>query len=616
MRAGNEVGFDSKLFDLVVSVLFFPFYVVWSLLYKFFRWCYKEGLWYSGGLVLIVLVSILLHLFIQSTSNVNFERDIMLYDAFLFVDQGKIPFVDFVSRAPVLLVLNGILLTFFSPIIIPGILYIVFQILNLVLLHKLFALTSLNKKIKFLGYGAFFLLPFGLFFTNSVVYFCTLLTLYTFIRFVRTQSQMNIFFVSLSTIFAIYSYRAFVVLFIIQSVYLFFYVKRIPIKYILGYSLPLVFLMYIPVALIIIFTDVYSHIAITYNVTIIVLLSTLPLFTLFFKNIKPFSYIQVLQKYTLLIGAGLAISSVFIFNYSMIDIKQGVFAHFFRYEPILFFFLGYVLLSQTNRIAKIISYVIAPISIIILMLGLSFNERGPTLALNSWALLFYLFTLIIITIMLIHMKKSRLDIKSDFMKYILVYLIVIFIASNYYNDWLYSYFANYFVVIIILILLVCKDILLSMKRKFLFNSVLLLLFVLVTTTVITEHAQVNHNVEISRKEFNNIINYLDQNLNPGDQVLTTFPYVLLYSGHSQNISLPHPMIHADTRNVDRLTKYFMADDLYNSLQENAINYIIIDRRFSSLFMTGRYDYIKEKIEQSFTVDYQSDEVKIYRLSPN
>ncbi|MFA5358136.1 MAG: hypothetical protein WC308_04445, partial [archaeon] len=65
------------------------------------KWAYKEGLTFSIGLFVLVVLYFIFNLSIGLTANVDLDEGQLIYDAHL-LNGGNMPFIDFTTRAPIL----------------------------------------------------------------------------------------------------------------------------------------------------------------------------------------------------------------------------------------------------------------------------------------------------------------------------------------------------------------------------------------------------------------------------------------------------------------------------------------------------------------------------------
>ncbi len=104
---------DERYFLSILRALVSPFVWFVRLPYSFVKWMYKEGGWYSMGLVAIMLIGFLIRFYLATHTNLDLDEGIHTYDAKLIFD-GKIPFVDYFTREPYFIYVFSLFLKFTS----------------------------------------------------------------------------------------------------------------------------------------------------------------------------------------------------------------------------------------------------------------------------------------------------------------------------------------------------------------------------------------------------------------------------------------------------------------------------------------------------------------------
>jgi len=219
----KEAFKDKYYFKGIFRVIISPFVWFARLPYSFVKWMYKEGWWYSVGLILIVLIGFVLRICLAIFSNYNLDEGIHTYDAKL-IQLGKIPFVDYFSREPYYMYT----LSLFQKITSNNIFYtrlfsVIISVICIIILYKI--IKEKNKLAGILGITLFAISPFIAYETflgnlYTLFYLFLLLTVWQLLKYLKTKNLKHLMMTGLLLGVGVHIYRIFILY--ILAIYLYF----------------------------------------------------------------------------------------------------------------------------------------------------------------------------------------------------------------------------------------------------------------------------------------------------------------------------------------------------------------------------------------------------------
>jgi len=176
----------SSLKNVIFSVLYFPFFIIHYLFFKFVKWMYKEGWKYSIALIAIIILGFILRFLGAIWGNINLDEGIHLYDAKL-ITEGFVPFRDYFTREPYYIYLLSFFVKIFgTDLLVSRLLSVIASTLTIPIIYLL-GKNIFSQKIGFIATIIFSLSPF-------VIYNTYLGNLYGVYPFVLSLVFLSFFY--------------------------------------------------------------------------------------------------------------------------------------------------------------------------------------------------------------------------------------------------------------------------------------------------------------------------------------------------------------------------------------------------------------------------------------
>jgi 4-amino-4-deoxy-L-arabinose transferase-like glycosyltransferase len=181
------------------------------LLNKLALWFYKQGKWYSVGLVSIFILGFLIRLILAVRGGIDFDEGIHIYDAKMVFD-GLLPFRDYFTREPYYIYLLAIFVKIFGANLLTSrLLSVGFSSATIFIIYLIGKRIS-AKKVGLISAGFFAFSPFVIYNTYlgnlyGVYPFVLALLILSTLNILKNKGNSNIVFAGITAGLAAHFYR-------------------------------------------------------------------------------------------------------------------------------------------------------------------------------------------------------------------------------------------------------------------------------------------------------------------------------------------------------------------------------------------------------------------------
>lgn len=361
-----------------------------------------------------------------------------------------------------------------------------------------------------------------------------------------------------------------------------------------------------------------------YIISIIVGLISLSIFYVVKRDIS------IIGKVAPLVG----ILMILLFFYKEnpgVSVKIAVIHDFFRVASWLLvpFFILFV--SAALQLFKKQLAFVRPVAIItslvffyIATVGTFHLSRGPSLSFGHEGRV-YFFTLIILyaVVFFLYIRSTKKTIPNiNYWQYLVIVLpvVVIFAASLTYSDWLPTYIYNYSFSIVIAASVVFVFFWNSASmyaKQFLWVCGIGILCSYVVFPKLTKGTdQFNPSTEIQTTNAWQVVQYIQANTKPSDTIFTAVPFFALRSGRNMTLPITHPVVYTskqdDPKPYDPYSVIPAVSEIQEQLKKTSVEYIILDERTRSLFLSDRHPEITKYIKKNYKAVQEFGNIKILK----
>lgn len=340
--------------------------------------------------------------------------------------------------------------------------------------------------------------------------------------------------------------------------------------------------------------------------------------------------ISIIGKIAPLVG----IIMILLFFYKEnpgVSVKIAVIHDFFREASWLLvpFFILFML-GALQLFKKQIAFV-RPVAIItslvffyIATVGTFHLSRGPSLSFGHEGRV-YFFTLIILyaVVFFLYIRSTKKTIPNiNYWQYLVIVLpvVVIFAASLTYSDWLPTYIYNYSFSIVIatsVIFVFFWNSSSAYAKQFLGVCSIGVVCAYVVFPKLTKGTdQFNPSTEIQSANAWQVVEYIQANTKPSDTIFTAVPFFALRSGRNMTLPITHPVVYTskqdDPKPYDPYSVIPAVSEIQEHLKKSSVEYIILDERTRSLFLSDRHPEITKYIKKNYKAVQEFENIKILK----
>ncbi len=585
--------------------------------------------------VIAVITFIAAKLYFQNNVNsISVESDLVWYDAKL-LNIGLVPYKDFVTREPLLLVIASMFIRLFgSNQVLLFNIYWVFLLGYVINIYRIIA-TFFNKKVAFVGSILALISPLFLkfpspnyIFYGAIYLFLISLSIFLLVKAHKTERLLFYFLYGLALSLTIHTYRgAIPFLLLLPIVISILTPEAKAVKKFLTYQAGVIIGYAVPILALYSFLDIrwINGLLQADKAFLIILLSFfVPLF------IKGWFYItkkmSAPQNILLLLFTLIFITFSFsYFNTSSTTIadKMGVINDYIRYSGYylfisLFLVLNIFLQAFFNKVrtfpylTKLLNFGLFCLFII----GTVHPERGTSYFLE---LPLRVFLYAILFIGLCHLNKivklSESFYAENKMVIIPALMIILFLLSNiFFIEWVDHYVIN--LIFPSTLITIYFLYFLYKKQEHLFIIQIVSLIALFYSFTVLFFYRNNYNTsEINSGELTFVLNYLQQERVENQYIFTADPTFAFRSNNLLIGHISHPLIYTrqefwDT--YDPFNAIKSPAELIDEMKARNLQFIIVDQRTRSIFLRDLNPNIRDFINENYSQVGEFETIQILK----